>query len=87
MLQFLQANNEAVGQNIGYHAQGGGRNQGFHRHFTTPGGHNVHLHVVTSMGGIPASLENLLNTAEPADLTALLRNMQGVNLTPFNLPP
>ena len=71
----------------GNRAYGGGRNQGFHRHFTTPAGHNVHLHVVTNMGGLPTNLENLLNSADPADLTALLRNMQGVNLTPMGLPP
>lgn len=63
------------------------RNQGFHRHFTTPAGHNVHLHVVTSMGGIPQPLEALLSSAEPAQLTALLQNMQGMNFSPFNLPP
>ncbi|DBB02018.1 TPA: hypothetical protein ACH3X1_000600 [Trebouxia sp. C0004] len=68
-------------------AQGGGRNHGFHRHFTTPGGHNVHLHVVTSMGGLPGPLESLLTNAEPADLAALLQNMQGVTLRPFSLPP
>ena len=62
------------------------RNQGFHRHFTTPGGHNVHLHVVTSMGELPQPLESLLSNAEPAQLTALLNNMQAMNL-PFNLPP
>lgn len=65
----------------------GGNNQGYHRHFTMPGGHNVHLHVVTSMGGLPGPLESLLNGAEPAELAALMQSMQGVNLRPFNLPP
>lgn len=39
------------------------------------------------MGGIPQPLEALLSSAEPAQLTALLQNMQGMNFSPFNLPP
>ena len=39
------------------------------------------------MGGLPGPLESLLNSAEPADLAALLQSMQGVNLRPFSLPP
>jgi len=84
---ILQQNARAGRQRPTNIAQGPGRNHGFHRHFTTPGGHNVHLHVVTSMGGLPGPLESLLTNAEPADLAALLQNMQGVNLRPFSLPP
>ena len=84
---LLQQNARAGRQRPTNIAQGPGRNHGFHRHFTTPGGHNVHLHVVTSVGGLPGPLESLLTNAEPADLAALLQNMQGVNLRPFSLPP
>lgn len=80
---IAQANDAASDRNA---RRADRRNQGFHRHFTTPGGHNVHLHVVTSMGGLPQPLESLLSNAEPAQLTALLNNMQGMTL-PFNLPP
>lgn len=87
LLSVLQTDGRAARQHTANTGQRRGRNQGFHRHFTTPAGHNVHLHVVTSMGGIPAPLESLLNNAQPADLAALLQNMQGINLRPVNLPP